>query len=137
MENGKAAFPDFDGLSSFWDEGAEYVALYPNVLFAAQRDHAYAMVLTPTAKDRTVERVEIYYAFDPATRPELAALIEKNAALWHGVLEEDLFVVEGMQAGRYSPGFDGGKFSPAMDGPTHRFHQWAATQLKARREGVF
>ena len=33
-------------------------------------------------------------------------------------------VVEGMQKGRASPGFDGGVFSPLMDVPTHHFHHW-------------
>ena len=124
-------FPDFEGLGSFWDEGAEYISFFPNVLFAAQRDHAYALVLMPHAKDRTTEMVEIYYAFDPAERPDLMPLIEKNKVQWHGVLEEDLFVVEGMQKGRHASHFDGGKFSPVMDNPTHDFHVWVAEQMQA------
>jgi hypothetical protein len=50
------------------------------------------------------------------------------------VFEEDIFVVEGMQAGRAAPGFDGGRFSPAMDGPTHMFHAWVAGRIAAARE---
>ena len=126
-------FPDFEGLSDFWNEGAEYVALYPNVLFAAQRDHAYAMILTPVGLDRTIEQTEIYYSVDPETRPDLAPLIERNKWLWHGVLEEDLFVVEGMQKGRHGPLFDGGKFSPVMDNPTHTFHHWCASEVEKAR----
>ena len=125
--------PDFDGLSSFWDTGAEYIVLFPNVMLAAQRDHGYAILLLPQGPQRTLERNEIYYSFDPASRPDLAALIDKNAAQWKGVLEEDLFVVEGMQKGRSGIYFDGGKFSPKMDGPTHTFHKWTANQLKSYR----
>lgn len=130
---GGEVFPDFAGLSSFWDAGAEYVALYPNVLFAAQRDHAYAMILTPLGMERTLEQTEIYYPFDPAARPDMAEMIGRNTDLWKGVLEEDLFVVEGMQKGRHGPYFDGGKFSPVMDSPTHVFHRWAAAQVAQRR----
>jgi choline monooxygenase len=36
---GDAAFPDFPGLPAKWDTAAEYVALYPNVLFGVHRDH--------------------------------------------------------------------------------------------------
>ncbi len=132
--DGERVFPDFEGLSPFWDKGAEYVALYPNVLFAAQRDHAYAMILMPKAIDRTIEMTEIYYAFDPADHPEYAEMIAENTKLWHGVLEEDLFVVEGMQKGRHGPYFDGGKFSPVMDNPTHTFHHWAAARVQTERE---
>ena len=125
--------PDFEGLSSFWDKGAEYIAFFPNVLFAAQRDHGYAIILLPQGPDRTIERNEIYYSFDPATRPDLKPLIDKNARQWRGVLEEDLFVVEGMQRGRNGVHFDGGKFAPKMDGPTYLFHRWAADQVEAVR----
>ena len=126
-DDGAAAFPDFKGLSDKWNEGAEYIAVYPNVLLGAQRDHAFAIVLEPKAHDRTVEHIHLYYAatdIAPANRA-------KNAAMWKEVFEEDIFVVEGMQAGRHAPTFDGGRFSPAMDGPTHCFHDWVARQLVA------
>ena len=63
------------------------------------------------------------------TGDAMADLREKNAVLWKGIFEEDIFVVEGMQKGRHASGFDGGKFSPVMDGPTHCFHHWIASQL--------
>ena len=120
-----ATFPDFDGLSDFWQTGAEYVALYPNVLLGVHRDHSYAIILEPAAHDKTREHVHIYYP-TPDTDPDLRA---KNAQLWKGVFVEDVFVVEGMQRGRAATGFDGGRFSPAMDGPTHCFHAWVAKRM--------
>jgi len=133
-ENG-LKFPDFGGLPEFWDEGAEYVSAFPNVLFGAQRDHGFAMILMPKSLDETLEMTGIYYAFDPEKRPEYANMIEKNAIQWRSIFEEDIFVVEGMQKGRHGPHFDGGKFSPVMDNPTHVFHEWAASKLmKARTQ---
>ena len=123
------SFPSFANLSDKWHTGAEYIALYPNVLLASHRDHAYALILEPRAKDRTIEHVSIYYADQDACGPDWQALRKTNADLWHSVLEEDLFVVEGMQRGRHGALFDGGKFSPVMDSPTHCFHQWVASQL--------
>ena len=124
-----ATFPDFPGLGPEWDQAAEYIAAYPNVLLGVHRDHAFAIVLVPEAQDRTREEVHLYYAA-PETDD---ALRKKNAAQWKEVFEEDIFVVEGMQRGRRAPGFDGGRFSPAMDGPTHMFHAWVAAQIDARR----
>jgi phenylpropionate dioxygenase-like ring-hydroxylating dioxygenase large terminal subunit len=122
-------FPDFADLSPQWDTAAEYITLFPNVLFGVHRDHAYSILLQPEALDRTVERVNIYYA-----RPDTdAALRARNAEQWKGVFIEDLFVVEGMQRGRQAPAFDGGRFSPAMDGPTHLFHDWVAAQVQRHR----
>lgn len=133
---GGRVFPDFEGLSSQWDEGAEYVAVYPNVLLGAQRDHAFAIVLEPVDCENTVEHIELYYSKPPADTPELEDMRSENAKLWQTVFEEDVFVVEGMQKGRHGVLFDGGRFSPAMDGPTHCFHHWVASQLDKARSAA-
>jgi phenylpropionate dioxygenase-like ring-hydroxylating dioxygenase large terminal subunit len=122
---GGARFPDFEGLPSRWDTGAEYLAVYPNVLLGAHRDHAYAIVLLPEGHDGVTEAVHIYYP-TPEADPALRAA---NTAQWRTVFEEDVGVVEAMQRGRHAPGFDGGRFSPAMDAPTRHFHEWAAARL--------
>ncbi len=126
-------FPDFAGLSSQWNEGAEYVAVYPNVLLGIQRDHAFAIILEPVSCEKTVEHVELYYAQSNQDTPNLDALRQQNSDLWKTVFEEDIFVVEGMQKGRHGELFDGGRFSPAMDSPTHCFHHWVASQVEAGR----
>ncbi len=120
-------FADFAGLAAHWDSAAEYIALYPNVLFGVHRDHAYSIVLEPVAPDRTREHVDIYYA--ATLDPDQAAMAERNTRLWHDIFVEDIGVVEGMQRGRSAPGFDGGRFSPAMDGPTRCFHEWVAGRM--------
>ena len=38
-------------------------------------------------------------------------------------------VLEGMQAGRMAPSYDGGTFSAIMDCPTHHFHKWVAQRM--------
>ncbi|KPD10578.1 aromatic ring-hydroxylating dioxygenase subunit alpha [Phaeobacter sp. 11ANDIMAR09] len=128
-----AKFPDFSGLSTQWDEGAEYVAVYPNVLLGVQRDHSFAIVLEPVDCSNTVEHIELYYAKSEKETPEYDGLRASNAQLWKTVFEEDVFVVEGMQKGRHGELFDGGRFSPAMDGPTHNFHHWVASQVAKGR----
>ena len=57
------------------------------------------------------------------------SLKKKNKNQWKEVFEEDIFVVEGMQAGRLGIKFDGGRFSPKMDEPTHCFHDWVASKV--------
>jgi len=122
-------FPEFEGLSEKWAEGAEYIALYPNVLLGVHKDHTFAIVLEPVGPERTVEHVAIFYA-DPAIAGEdWTGMREKNAVMWKEVFLEDVFVVEGMQMGRHAAHFDGGRFSPVMDSPTHCFHHWVATRM--------
>lgn len=124
-------FDDFSGLSGKWDSGAEYCALFPNVLYGVHRDHSFAIILLPQGQQKTLERVAISYASQTATGPKNAAMRGVNTAMWKQVFAEDIGVVEGMQQGRHAPSFDGGTFSAVMDAPTHHFHRWAAGQLLA------
>ncbi|MEM1385692.1 MAG: aromatic ring-hydroxylating dioxygenase subunit alpha [Pseudomonadota bacterium] len=128
-EDGKR-FPDFPDLSGKWNEGAEYIALYPNVLLGVHRDHTVAIILEPQSHHHTLERVAVLYTDPEVAGDKWSAMRHKNAAQWREVFEEDIFVVEGMQKGRHAEGFDGGKFSPAMDGPTHCFHHWVASEMQ-------
>jgi len=122
-------FPDFQDVGEKWGEQAEYIAVYPNVLLGAQRDHAFAIVLEPKNTEKTTEHVHLYYA-SPETDDRLRT---KNSAMWKEVFEEDIFVVEGMQKGRHAVHFDGGRFSPVMDSPTHCFHDWVAGKVDTHR----
>ena len=112
-------------------EQAEYVAFYPNVLLGIQADHTFAMILEPRACNKTTEHLRLYYIGDEAVSDKHAA--SRNATLesWRVVFIEDIDAAEGMQNGRYSPGYRGGVFSPVMDNPTHHFHQWVARKLQA------
>jgi choline monooxygenase len=122
-------FEDFEDVGEKWQEAAEYISVYPNVLLGAHRDHAYAILLIPENEGRTVEHVHIYYA-TPKTDDDMRIA---NTKLWKEVFEEDIFVVEGMQKGRHAPNFDGGRFSAVMDNPTHCFHAWVAGKIETHR----
>ncbi|MFK7993259.1 MAG: aromatic ring-hydroxylating dioxygenase subunit alpha [Granulosicoccus sp.] len=124
-------FEDLGALSEAWDTGAEYIALYPNVLLGVHRDHTIAIVLEPVGINHTVEHIGFFYSEKCAKSEEFTSLRMKNRNLWKEVFIEDIGVVEGMQVGRSGYFFDGGKFSPAMDGPTHNFHNWVATKLSS------
>ena len=126
------SFVDFDGMSSPWLSGqAEYPTLYPNVFMGMHRNQFWAIVLLPQAVDRTIERVEIYYAAEEMQGEDWGDFRTATAEEWRAIFVEDRMVVEGMQRGRHGVMFDGGRFSPVMDNPTHDFHRWVAQQLLA------
>ena len=102
--------------------------MFPNVWLGLHVDHLYTVILSPEAKDHTVESFQFYYLGD-AAGARFANKRATSLAAWHEVFSEDIGVVEGMQAGRLSPAFHGGVFSPVMDQPTHHFHQWVARRL--------
>jgi choline monooxygenase len=114
---------------------AEYPTLYPNVLLGFQSDHAFAILLTPEAPDRTREELRIFYVGEGATAEAYRACRAATLSAWRIVFEQDIPAVEQMQLGRASPGYDGGVFSPAMDAATHHFHAWMARRLSDRLRG--
>ena len=124
-------FPAHPGLPEKWIGAAEYIALFPNVLFGIHADHFYTVCLLPVTEDRTIEHFEIYYFGDDALDIGRSDLRQANTEQWLTVFEEDRGVVEAMQRGRASPAFRGGAFSPVMDRPTHCFHKWVASKLTA------
>src|SRR3546814_19834298 len=54
-------FPAHPGLPARWDGAAEYLALFPNVLFGVDSDHFYSVMMEPLGVDRTREHLAIYY----------------------------------------------------------------------------
>ena len=127
---GDEKFPTFPGWSKEKELCAEYVALFPNVMLGIHKDHYYAYWLEPVNHAYTKEHMEIYYVGEDAAKSkEYKSLRKQNYKQWHSIQSEDLSIIEGMQAGRNSPIYNGGNFSPVMDNPTHHFNKWVATSL--------
>ena len=79
--------------------------------------------------NETRENIAFYYAKKLKSTEEINALKKLNLLFWKKIFKEDIYVVEGMQKGRYGGKFDGGTFSPVMDRSTHNFHIWITQQL--------
>jgi choline monooxygenase len=112
---------------------AEYPSLYPNVLLGFHADHAFAIILVPLAPDRTREDVRLFLVAEGAEAEGYRGCRAATHEAWRGVFNEDVFAVEGLQAGRQSPGYGGGVFAPGMDQATHHFHRWVAMKLLSDR----
>lgn len=126
---GAPALPVLPDLPDFWQLGAEYIALYPNVLLGIHRDHYFAVLIEADGPAATRERFEIFYFDDRVRGADFQPTRTANRDLWQTIFAEDRDAVECMQAGRRSPAFDGGIFSPVMDEPTHTYHKWIAAAL--------
>ncbi len=122
-------FADFKNLGPEWDTKGEYIVLFPNLVLGVQKDHIFNLIIEPLAPNKIREHIQLYYSDPSMLADEYRETRQENAKLWKNVFEEDIFVVEGMQKGRYAKGFDGGRFSPIMDEPTHVFHDWYARKI--------
>ena len=62
MTQKKTKFPNFKNLSKQWQNPAEYLAIYPNVLLGVHKDHTYSIILLPKGPKKTLETINIYYS---------------------------------------------------------------------------
>jgi len=130
LVRGNSKFNTFPNWEKSKLKNSEYIALFPNVMIGLHIDHFYVFWLEPTAINKTIEHMQMYYVGnESANKEELKDLRKKNLQFWKGVMLEDVNVIEGMQNGRNSPAYNGGNFSPIMDLPTHQFHKWVAGNL--------
>jgi len=124
---GMPYFPNLtDELSS---RGMWFVAV-PNFAFEIYPDHIATFIASPVAVDRTRERIDIYLVGDAATGAQFAKQRETVFDMWRDLNSEDLGIIERMQRGRLSPGYDGGRFSPYWDeAPLHLSRQIVKAML--------
>jgi len=127
---GNRTFNSFPNWPKDLTKKAEYIALFPNVMIGLHVDHFYTFWLEPISTNETKEHLEMYYiGEESANSKELQGMRKENSKFWKEVMSEDIKAIEGMQAGRNSPVYNGGNFSPVMDNPTHQFHKWVANNL--------
>lgn len=123
--------PVIDGWPADKLRYAEYISLYPNTLLGLQADHLFSVIVIPRCAKESIEKLQVSYIgngrIDEDFAPCRAAVLES----WDTVFREDVFAVEGLQAGRNSPGFDGGVLTPVQDIPTQHFHSWIAKRYTA------
>ncbi len=121
-------FPDLDPALA---EKGDYPVVFPNLFLGIQSDHLFALVITPEGPARTHERFHLYYVGDAALGPDYQPVREAVTERWREINGEDVAIIERLQRGHASPGFDGGFLSPVQDHATHHFLKMVADRLGA------
>ncbi|MGF1536929.1 MAG: aromatic ring-hydroxylating dioxygenase subunit alpha [Elainellaceae cyanobacterium] len=126
------SLPQFPGLAALNKQTiAEYITVFPNLMLGVHPDYFLVFLANPLSHDRTAERMVFYFVGDAAMAPENEALRHLPIDLWKLTNDEDIEMIERMQAGRRSPSFDGGCFSPALEQPVYRFQQKVAQMVNS------
>ena len=118
------SLPTFPGLTVNNQQTiAEYITVFPNLMLGVHPDYFLVFTVNPLSPDQSIERMTFYFVGDEAMMPENEALRHLPIDLWKETNDEDIDMIERMQVGRRSPGFDGGCFSPALEKTVYRFQQ--------------
>ncbi|MCA8967421.1 MAG: hypothetical protein KDC48_21245, partial [Planctomycetes bacterium] len=94
----------------------DWWVVFPSLAVEIFPDQLDLFVVRPTGPETCVEEILVYFVGDGATASEYATARQHVLDNWNALNAEDLGLIERMQRGRHSPGFDGGVLSPFWDG---------------------
>lgn len=107
--------PHFPDLTPELASRGMWFTAFPNFSFEIYPDHIATFLVTPLGPDQTLETIDIYLVGDAAIEPRYEAQRKAVHDMWRELNAEDIGIIEGLQKGRSSPGFDGDCFSPYWD----------------------
>ena len=107
--------PYFPNLPSDKKRRGDWYVLFPNFAFEIFPDQLATFVATPSGPDRCKESIGLYFIGDGANSDKYITARNLVINNWHDLNNEDIGILERMQAGRLSDGFDGGVLSPYWD----------------------
>jgi choline monooxygenase len=131
IQAGHGDLPNFPNLPDYWKHRAEYPAVLPNLMFGMHPDHFLFFGVLPLSPSITEEIFHFYFIGDEALQPQYAALRARVMSNLDSINAEDIGIVESMQAGRHSPGFEQAPFSPYQEATLHQFQLNIARMLDA------
>ncbi|MEQ8443400.1 MAG: aromatic ring-hydroxylating dioxygenase subunit alpha [Alphaproteobacteria bacterium] len=119
---GGGKLPFYPNLSEADTSRGMWFACFPNFAAEVYPDQFTVLTTTPVSPTETVEEMHFFVCGDAAaSAPEYEDGRRELLEMWIDLNNEDIGLLERLQLGRLSPGFDGGNLSPAWEGPTHQF----------------
>ena len=115
------ALPHFSNLSETKQKRGDWFVLFPNFCFEIFPDQVDVFIATPNGAEATTETIALYFVGEGATDSRYQEARQHVVKNWHDLNVEDVGVIERMQAGRHSDGFDGGVLSPYWDPVQQQF----------------
>lgn len=128
--------PHFPNPTKTMENQVLWFHMFPTLSLEIFPNQLAVWELIPISPEKTIERIHVYLIGDAATSKEFSESRQKVFDTWHGLNEEDINVIERMQQGRSSPGFDGGTLSPYWDGATQHYAQLMLNALKAHDKSM-
>ena len=124
--------PRFADLPAERQSRAEYLLLFPSLMLSVTPDHDRVTLVNPVAAESTHQRWRFYFVGENGLDASLQAARDGVAARVDAYTREDIAILERLQAGRHSPGYDGGRFSPYHETTTFQFQKLIALSVEGR-----
>jgi choline monooxygenase len=121
--------PYFPGLPEEYKKRGDWYVLFPNFAFEIFPDQVDVFIASPVSATRTKETIALYFVGEGANGQEYEQARGRVIENWRELNQEDIGIIERMQAGRASEGFDGGVLSPYWDPVQQQFAKLIVSAL--------
>lgn len=121
--------PPHAGITGSDLESGRFIHIFPNAALAVLPNHAFVMILEPTAAGRTRERSYLLTHPDSARSEASTAALQRLADFWDEINREDIEIVERVQRGISIPEYPGGRMCYRFEEPLHRFQNMVIDRL--------
>ena len=121
--------PPFDGLCDDDLLSGKFMQLFPNVSLSVLPNHAFVMLLEPTAIGITLERTALLTHPNTMAGPGSDDALAKLHEFWDHVNREDIEIVERVQQGISIPEYPGGRMCYRFEEPLHRFQNMVIDRM--------
>ncbi len=125
------ALPHFPNLPQAKQRRGDWFVLFPNFGFEIFPDQVDVFVVWPRGPVACRETIALYFIGDGAHAPEYADARAHVVGNWRDLNHEDIGIIERMQIGRHSEGYDGGVLSPYWDPVQQHFARLTADAIGA------
>ena len=125
------ALPWFPNLPLEKQNRGDWFVLFPNFAFEIFPDQVDVFIAWPQGTLKCRETIALYFIGNGATAEKYRAAREHVVKNWHDLNREDIGIIERMQSGRRSEGFDGGVLSPYWDPVQQHFAKLITESIDA------
>lgn len=121
--------PWFPNLPVEKQNRGDWYVLFPNFAFEIFPDQVDVFIATPQGPSQCRETIALYFVGEGAHAEKYADARAHVLENWNDLNHEDIGIIERMQAGRASEGFDGGVLSPFWDPVQQHFARLLTTAI--------
>ena len=122
--------PHYPGLSEEGKRRGLWFHLFPSLALEIYPDQLAIFHVAPLGPERSREEIHVYLVGEAADAERHGAARQAVIDTWRDLNHEDVAILERLQEGRHSPGFDGGCLSPYWDQATLHFARHVVEGLR-------
>jgi choline monooxygenase len=120
-DGGWLGLPPLRSLTDTNRESARFIWLFPNVALSIMPNHAFVMLTQPDGPTRTVEQTWLLSHPESLDNDGAETELDQLIRFWTLVNEQDIDIVEKVQAGLAMKPYRGGRMCYRFEEPLHRY----------------